>query len=154
GYARWWYGFVALPVFYFVGFRVLWRWAVWCRFLWRVSRAPLHLQATHPDRAGGLELVDAPTLAIAQARVGTSAIAAATWGHRIVFEHAHAKAFTQGIALLVVVVLLLAFAPSLFFFRRLLSLYREGLLEYGSLALDYSRRFQQRWIPGPREGLL
>jgi hypothetical protein len=49
-----WYWMVCMPLFRFLLLRWLWRLALWCVFLWRVSRLELRLVPTHPDRAGGL----------------------------------------------------------------------------------------------------
>jgi len=35
--------------------RWLWRYLIWCWFLWRASRLDLHLVPTHPDRVAGLD---------------------------------------------------------------------------------------------------
>src|SRR6185436_18103092 len=32
--ARWWYALVALPMFQFLVYRALWRWAIWVQMLW------------------------------------------------------------------------------------------------------------------------
>jgi len=49
--ARWWYALVALPMFQFLVYRALWRWAIWVQMLWRLSRLRLQPTATHPDLA-------------------------------------------------------------------------------------------------------
>ena len=49
-----WYWLVCLTLFRFLMFRWLWRLGLWYRFLWRVSRLPLHLVPTHPDGVAGI----------------------------------------------------------------------------------------------------
>src|SRR5262245_14977333 len=47
-----------LTLFRFLLFRWAWKLALWCLFLWRVSRLNLHLVAGHPDGAGGLSALE------------------------------------------------------------------------------------------------
>jgi len=49
-----WYVFVSIPILQFTLLRWYVRRFIWYRFLWQVSRMPLGLIPTHPDRAGGL----------------------------------------------------------------------------------------------------
>ena len=49
-----WYGYVSLPLFQFLMMRWYFRFFIWIRFLWHVSRLNLSLVPTHPDRVGGL----------------------------------------------------------------------------------------------------
>jgi hypothetical protein len=49
-----WLGYVSLPIFQFLLCRWYFRIFIWARFLWHVSRIPLSLVPTHPDRLGGL----------------------------------------------------------------------------------------------------
>jgi hypothetical protein len=48
-----WYVFVSIPILQFILLRWYMRFLIWYRFLWQVSRIPLNLIPTHPDRAGG-----------------------------------------------------------------------------------------------------
>ncbi len=52
--AGWWMGLVSLPLFQFILLRWYFRFFIWARFLWHVSRIELSLIPTHPDRCGGL----------------------------------------------------------------------------------------------------
>src|SRR5215831_14263713 len=49
-----WYVFVSIPILQFILLRWYVRFLIWYRFLWQVSRIPLNLIPTHPDRSGGL----------------------------------------------------------------------------------------------------
>src|SRR5215472_4159384 len=52
--AGYWYVFVSIPILQFILLRWYFRFFVWYRFLWQVSRIKLNLIATHPDRCAGL----------------------------------------------------------------------------------------------------
>jgi len=49
-----WYHVVAVPILQFFWYRWLWRFLIWLRFLYDVSRLDLALVPTHADGAGGL----------------------------------------------------------------------------------------------------
>ena len=49
-----WYHFVSVPIVQFFWYRWLWRFFLWIRFLYDVSRLRLDLVPTHADGAGGL----------------------------------------------------------------------------------------------------
>src|SRR6187401_1009746 len=49
-----WFGYVCLPVFQFLLLRWYFRFFIWARLLWQVSRIRLALIPTHPDGSGGL----------------------------------------------------------------------------------------------------
>ena len=49
-----WFFWVSNPIIQFLLLRWLYRLLIWTRFLWQVSRIPLSLMPTHPDRNCGL----------------------------------------------------------------------------------------------------
>ena len=63
--AGWWYAAVSAPFIRFFLYRWAFRYFVWTLLLWKLSRTPLHLIPTHPDRAAGLGF-----LGITQTRFG------------------------------------------------------------------------------------
>jgi hypothetical protein len=71
-----WYVFVSIPVFQFLLLRWYYRFALWFRFLWRVSRLPLRLRAVHPDRAAGLGFLGGSLDAFAPILLAQSALVA------------------------------------------------------------------------------
>jgi hypothetical protein len=52
-----WYSHVSLPIFQFLLLRWYFRLFIWGAFIWRISRLPLRLVPTHPDRLGGLGFI-------------------------------------------------------------------------------------------------
>ena len=55
--AGWWAGLVAMPVLQFLFLRWFFRFFIWARFLWQVSRMDLDLEPTHPDGTAGLHFL-------------------------------------------------------------------------------------------------
>ena len=55
--AGWWAGLVSMPVVQFLALRWFFRFFIWARFLWQVSRTKLNLEPTHPDGTAGLHFL-------------------------------------------------------------------------------------------------
>lgn len=69
-----WNNWVALVLFRFLLLRTLWRWGVWGVFCVGLARVRLALAANHPDRAGGSSFLRLPSVALAPALAGLSAL--------------------------------------------------------------------------------
>lgn len=114
--AGWWY-VAASAALGFLFLRLVWRYALWCWLLQRLSRLDLHLVATHPDRAGGLGFVNIGQAAFAAVPLVASCVVAAGLGTEIL--HAGLQLTSLKIPLAAFVVLcigvgLLPFRPSSF----------------------------------------
>ena len=151
--AGWWYVLVALAVFDLVRLRWLWRLLVWWRFVFGLSRLPLRLVPSHPDRVGGLGVFGnvAPSLALL--------VFGLTVGYGFDFRArilvGGAKLASLYIPMVGIPVLFLAWmlTPMLFFMPHLFRARNRGKMEYGQLAARYTRRFEDRWLaPGDSPG--
>jgi hypothetical protein len=143
---RYWYALVALPVFQFLLYRSLWRWAIWARLLWRLSRLRLRPTATHPDLAGGLEFLSMPSVGFSYVVAALSATQASLWANRVLYAGAKIASFEAEMLVFTLAALLLALGPLVAFAGHLARCRFAGILDYDALATDYSRRFQARWI--------
>ena len=153
--ARWWYALVALPMFQFLVYRALWRWAIWTQMLWRLSRLDLHPIAMHPDLAGGLEFLSLPSLGFCHVIVALSAAQSGVWADQVLHAGVKVMDLKTPAFLFIAAALILALGPTVCLAGQLWRCSFEGRERYGSLAVDYSRRFQARWIEGrDRDGLL
>lgn len=152
---RWaWLTWVALPIFYFVGFRALLLWGTWCGILLRVSRLPLRLSAAHPDYAGGLEFVVRPSLAFCLVVAGLASVLSATWGTELVFEGASLSAYGKLLTAWVLIALFVVMGPLVLLTPGLLQARRRGRWGFGNLATSYTRQFEEKWIRSRPEGPL
>jgi hypothetical protein len=143
-----WYWYVCLPIFRFVIIRFMFLLALWTYQIWRISRQPLHLAASHPDRAGGLGLLE-----VAQAQLVVFIVALASLDAAALVETSQTAEPTEAHVLMHVILVALAGAviilgPLLCLVGPLYRARRDALVEFGALAQEYSRRFQMRWI-GP-----
>lgn len=152
---RWfWLTCVALPIFYFVGFRALLLWGSWCGILLRVARLPLRLSAAHPDYAGGLEFMVRPSLAFCLVVAGLSSVLSATWGTELVFEGASLSAYAKLLTAWVLIALLSTMGPLVLLTPQLLRARRRGRRDFGKLATSYTRQFENKWIHSTPEARL
>lgn len=145
--ARLWYGLCALPLFQFVTFRALWRWLWWARVLVGVSRLPLRLIATHPDRRGGIAFLKTPSLRFfALFLLALSCVFAGDWVMRLSNGTITPDAIKNLLAIYFCCGLALAFIPLLLFSPQLDRLKHAGDFAFGGLAVDYVERFEARWL--------
>jgi hypothetical protein len=150
-----WYGLVGLPLYQFLLYRWLWRWAIWSRLLWSLSRLRLRPLCTHPDRRGGLSLLAAPAVGFGLVVLAVSSVQAGVWADQVVFAGATLASVKPLLALLLAISLLVTFGPLLAFAPALWRARFTALRQYGALGLVLSRLFHTRWIRrGRREGLL
>jgi hypothetical protein len=151
-----WYGLVVIPLFQFLLGRWLWRWIIWTRVLFDLSRLKLRLMPTHPDHGGGILHLSAPIAAFAVFTLAMSSVVAAAWYMNIDLGHARAAKFLPPLIVFVLAAQAVAFAPLLAFTTNLNRARRDGVTEYSLVALQLTRAFNQRWVehPPPGESIL
>jgi hypothetical protein len=156
--AGWWALLVALPLFWFLLGRWLWRFLTWGRMLRDIAACELRLVATHPDRCGGIAFIGQYPKSYVLFVFALSSVVAASVLKHVVYAGASLMSFKFAlfgmIAFLVVafVLPLLAFSPVL------KALKRKGLSHYGALASRHNMAFEGKWVDGtagaPGEGPL
>lgn len=144
--AGWWYLLISVPVFQFVILFWAWRYVLWCRFLFRLSRLDLVLIPSHPDGSAGLRpigqvhqywaLVVFALSSLLSVHIGLELVEQG----RSIFDYRLVLATFLGLSLFVL------FAPFLVFSAKLLQARHRGLLDYGLLAAQYTRAFDEKWI--------
>jgi hypothetical protein len=144
--ARWWYALVALPLFQFLVYRALWRWGIWIQLLWRLSRLRLQPVATHPDGAGGLEFLSWPSIGFGYVIAALSATQAGVWADQVIYAGLKVTELKWQALVFALAGLTVALGPLLVLSRLLWRCQIEGQHDYASLATDYTRQFQARWV--------
>ena len=147
-FAGWWFIVVSQPLFQFLILRWLWKLCIWARFLWRISRLNLNLIPTHPDMAGGLGFLGSGQAQFGIIVLSLSIILTAAIGGKIVFGGETLSSYKVIIIAYIVLQLVIFLGPLLVFSPLLLRAKRRGLLEYGVLAMEYTRSFDNKWIRG------
>ena len=143
-----WYGYFSLPVFQFLLCRWYFRIFIWTRLLWQISKIPLALVPTHPDRVGGLGFLSNTVYAFVPLLLAHGALLAGALATQIFYAGARLTDFRMEILLLVIFVVCLVVGPLLVFAPLLARVKRTGLREYGTLAQAYVREFDDKWVRG------
>jgi hypothetical protein len=145
-----WFVFVSLTLFRFLLYRWYFRLFIWYRFLWKVSRLPLNLNAAHPDQAAGLGILAQSAVAFAPILVAHTISMAGLIGDQIWHRGLDLTRFKIEIGVVLGGLLFLVVAPLLFFAPRLARVRRTGLKDHAVFAARYVDDFTRKWIRNPQ----
>jgi hypothetical protein len=152
-----WYVFVSIPIVQFILLRWYWRFFIWFRFLWQVSRMNLNLIPIHPDRCAGLGFLGKTSYAFGPILFAQGALLAGLVASRVLYRGESLQSFKLQIFGFIVFFVVAILGPLLMFTPRMSAARRKGLADYGLLASRYVEGFQQKWAidgPIPTEELL
>jgi hypothetical protein len=148
-----WYALIGWPMFQFLLWRSLWRWAIWAAILYGLSRLRLRLVPTHPDRHGGLGFLTLPSNRYcALLLFALSSVLCAEWGTKLAFSSA--VSFEPLLFAFVAAGALLSFGPLLLFVPQLDRARLAGLTQCGIAASEYGRRFERHGLSRGEVSLL
>ena len=149
--AGWYYALVSQLIFQFLIGLSLWKWFLWAIFLFRLSRLELQLVSTHPDQHAGIGFLGMSPLGLAPTAFAIAAAIGGTWRTEILRQGAHLMSFKIEAIVLLLIILLMAMGPLVFFVPRLARLRRQGILDYGALGQSQSMEFHRKWVLGRRD---
>ncbi len=144
--AGWYYILGSQVLYQFLLGISLWKWFLWAMFLFKLSQLNLQVVPTHPDRHGGIGFLGMSPLALAPTVFVVATAIGATWRAQILRQGMHLMDFKLEAIVLLIVVLIVAFGPLIFFVPKLGRLRRKGILEYGTLAQMHGMDFHNKWI--------
>jgi len=150
-YAGWWGAVVAMPLVQFLCLRWFFRFFVWGRFLWQVSRIPMNLEPAHPDCTAGLHFIALVERACRLVMLALGALLSGTIANRILYTGANLLDFKVEVVGWVALLIFMIFGPMLAFTPQLLEVKHHALAEYGRLGQFYARAFDRKWIRGRRD---
>jgi len=151
--AGYWYVFVSIPIVQFVLLCWYWRFVVWCRFLWKISRIKLNLICTHPDQCSGLSFLGRSAYAFGPILFAQGAMLAGVVATRVLYRGEPLMSFRLQIFGFIAFFVLVILGPLLAFTPQMGVAKRRGLRIYGQLAQDYVESFERKWgIQGPAPG--
>ncbi|MDM0075610.1 hypothetical protein QTH90_14500 [Variovorax sp. J2P1-59] len=142
----WWAMLVSLPLYWFFLGRWLWRFGTWGLMLYDIARCDLRLVATHPDRCGGLAFMGQYPQTYVLFVLAESTVVSATVLKLVVHGDASLMGFKFALLGMIAFFAIAFVLPLLVFTPRLLSLKREGLAHYGSLASRHNIAFETKWV--------
>ena len=143
-----WYVFISIPILQFILLRWYVRFLIWYRFLWQISRMPLNLIPTHPDRAGGLGFLGTLSYTFGPVLFAQGAMLAGLIASNVLYHGGKLLSFKLYAGSFVGFFVFAVFGPLLMFTPQMAGVRRKGLAEYGLLAQRYVEGFRDRWIPG------
>ena len=148
GFGGAWFAYVVRPVF--VALLLAWAWRIVLLSLWmgRVGRIGLTLVPTHPDRAGGVAIVEKLPGAFALVSMALSAMLASRWAHEILHHGASIAAYRHAVIVFVAVWSLLLLLPLLAFAPALSRTRKQALQAYSALVGRQGALVHRRWIEG------
>jgi len=154
---EWWWWIVGLTLFRFLLFRWIWRLALWCHLLWRLSRLDLRLMPAHADGSGGLAILGDVQSNLLPLVVAISAVLSASFAEDIVAGRAPLETIYLAFMATLLGAGLLLLGPLAVFSSRLWACRQQGLHEYMELAARYASAFHRKWFDAdaaPHEPLL
>jgi hypothetical protein len=143
-----WLVYVSMPVLQFLTLRWYFRFFVWGRFLWQVSRTRLNLEPTHPDGTAGLLFLARSGRAFRVVMLALGTILCGMIANRIFHDGAKLLEFKVEIVGVVAVLVLLVLGPLMVFYPQLRAARRQGMIDYGTLGQAYAREFNRKWLRG------
>jgi hypothetical protein len=145
--AGFWYVFVSIPVLQFILLRWYVRFLIWYRFLWQVSRMPLNLIPTHPDRTGGLGFLGTLSYTFGPVLFAQGAMLAGLIASNVLYHGGKLLSFKLYAGSFVGFFVFAIFGPLVMFTPQMAAARRKGLADYGLLAQRYVEGFRDKWIP-------
>jgi len=146
--AGYWLTLVSLPIFQFILLRWYFRFGLWFRFLWQVSRLDLRLTPSHPDRVAGLGFLGRSIDAFAPVVFAQSALLAGMIASLIFHAGRDLIAFKVEIAVSLAFFIAIILVPPTVFGPQLARARQQGLRDFSGLAGRYGEEFQQKWVHG------
>jgi len=144
--AGWWHMLISLPLLLGLLLSWVWRVGVWIRFLHQVSRMNLHLIASHPDKAAGLQFVAFSPRMFASLALAIGIITAGTFANEVFHLGLNPLDHPATPIATAIVVVLIFISPPLIFGRTLLMAWRRGVFAYGALASRLGTQFEDKWL--------
>ncbi|HKQ76756.1 MAG TPA: hypothetical protein VJ810_23880 [Blastocatellia bacterium] len=141
-----WYAAVSLPLFQFLLYRSIWSWFIWVLFLRRLSRFRLRLTPTHPDLAGGLNILGDSPYAIAVFVFAVGSVLSAAMAKQVMYTGASVVSYNKVFIVYLFLAMLISFGPLLIFTGKLDRLRQRGLRDYGTLVCRHAQLFDEKWI--------
>ncbi len=143
-----WQAFVVVPIYAFLLLRWVWRWFV-LTLVFARSAPLLRPIVSHADRCGGFSFVSEAPAQFAWVVAGISSLVSSRWLFAILREGTSPAIIArQGLAILVLSVLL-AFAPMLAFAYHFIRARRSGLRRYRALVEGHARNLERDWLRRP-----
>lgn len=136
--AGFYFSYVGIPAYQFVLLNWLWRYFLWCRFMWQASKLSLQLYSAHPDRAGGLGFLSIAQLSFSPFILGFSTIYCTILAKEIASSGLLIGDFILDIVFLIVINTIVFLLPLLMFSPRLIRQKLVGVQRINNMLGEYA----------------
>lgn len=143
--AGWWHVIVGLTLWHFIVLRRILEFVAWWVFLTRLARLDLQLVPTHPDRCGGIGILEMGQLSFSLLGAGAALILSASLAESLIAQSMKGPSAIPYIAIFVLICLVVVLVPLLGFVPILIRAKRSGLVQYGDLGESLFRAFGTKW---------
>jgi len=151
-YAGWWQFAVCDTLYAILVMQLLYRLALLWLFFWKTSRLDLHLDAAHPDGAGGLAFLGMIFSSFRVPLFAVSASAAGALANLMLYTGVSFTDFRWAIGASVVGLVAIVSGPLVFFNPQLRRARDSAVLSCGTLSGRQLKAFEEKWLnQGPRE---
>ena len=144
--AAFWLLTVSIPIFQFIVLRWLWRWIIWFRLLLLISKTPLNLTPTHPDKAGGIGFLGEPPAPFSMITMTFGIVISAIIASKMIFSNALLPDFYVLIGVFIFICILINIIPLLVFFKPLRKTRVKGVFDYSALIQHHHLQFTDKWL--------
>ncbi|UXP31783.1 hypothetical protein N6H18_15655 [Reichenbachiella agarivorans] len=141
-----WVVFVSLPLFQFLILRWLWRWLIWFRLLFMISKIKFRLHPAHPDKAGGLGFLGEPPLTFGPITLAIGVLFAAMLANRMLYLDFKLLEHYTLVLIFICLVIFINIAPLMVFVYKISNTRRKGIFDYGAFINHHYRLFDNKLI--------
>jgi hypothetical protein len=151
----WWFVTISMPIFQFIVFRWLWRWIIWLRLHFMISKSNLNLTPTHPDKAGGIGFLGEPPAPFGMVTLAFGLVISSIIGKSMIFNGEDIAGHYVTIGVFVCLCIVINIVPLLVYFGPLRLTRIRGIFEYSALIHKHHLQFTSKWFESnPNEELL
>jgi hypothetical protein len=147
--AGWWFAFVSSPIFRFILFRWLWRYALWGALLYKIMKLNLNLRPSHPDSLGGMGFVLSAQQHFGILFAAFGAALAGQYATGITYFGMPLKDARVPMMIFVLISVLIVLGPLTILTPTLIKTRRNGLARYSEAARRLTASFESKWIDAP-----
>lgn len=144
--AAWWFLTVSMSIFQFILVRWVWRWIIWLRLHWMISKINLNLSPTHPDKAGGIGFLGEPPAPFSMVTLCFGLVISSVIAFKVLFFNAKLESFYVLISVFVFLCIVINIAPLLIYFKQLRITRIKGIFEYSALVQKHHLEFKDKWF--------
>ena len=145
-YAGRWSNYISIPLFQFLILRWFWRYFIWSLMLLRLSFTRMSLQATHPDKAGGLSIIMLAQKYFCFIFVAISVVISGELIAKLINDPDSFESIRRDGIAYILIWLVVVLLPPVFFVRKLINTKEEGLLKLSKLGNSISKKFEEEWV--------